>query len=214
MSRRKAPKKKPAAKKKAAKKNPAAKKKKPGWGRLRELPLPSLADVVRAPATYGEPDASITFAVARLVRIGLHPDVACRAMGIPRWVARQWIERGIEEQHQLGSPYARFLHALDTADAQDEYEDVLGITTGVKHWSALAWKRERKAPTRWGSRTSVHLDMEARQEQKQLEVTPEEAESVLSILTPYLLDSIREGAKSPGQEGSPPEGRQDQGEEN
>lgn len=123
---------------------------------LAEIPsMPSSLDVISNRTRYSYPSRELTIAICYLIRTGNTVETACRAMGVSRTLIGNWIRRGINELEDRNSPYGQFVLALDTADAQDEVQDLQSITSGAKHWQALAWKRERKTSTRWGARSSA-----------------------------------------------------------
>jgi len=105
-----------------------------------------ISDVVRGVTLPMQPSDDIIRAIGHLVRLGNFPEVAARALGVRTHLFREWVALGLKDPH---SSYGRLVAAIDIADAQDEISDVQLITIGVKHWSALAWKRERKTARRW-----------------------------------------------------------------
>jgi len=104
-------------------------------------------------------------------------------MAIPRPIFRRWIEKGLLELENPRSIYAKLIIAIDSAEATDEYSDILNITLGSKHWAALAWKRERKTPTRWGQRPSMSVDLDQLSPQSAPpQITDEDAAMIFAIL--------------------------------
>lgn len=105
-----------------------------------------VSDIIRGAALPSEPSDDVIRAIAHLVRLGNFPEVAARAVGIRSYLFHEWIAAGVKDPT---SQYGKLLAAVDLADAQDEVTDLQLITTGVKHWNSLAWKRERKTAKRW-----------------------------------------------------------------
>lgn len=98
-----------------------------------------------------EPTREVAVLASYLVRKGMRPEVACRTMGITTPEYSRWVEQGLRDI-QGGLPetsFARFVRAIDMADAQDELADILKISSGENNWGAAAWKRERKNSSGW-----------------------------------------------------------------
>lgn len=144
--------------------------------------LPSTLEILKAKTPLVEPSEELTAAVSYLVRQGNHAEVACRAMGIPRFAVRRWIERGLAELEDQASPFARFVLAVDAADAQDEVMDLQQISLGYKHWPALAWKRERKTAQRWGAKGTPASEFDALEKREAPAYSLDEAAMVMAIL--------------------------------
>lgn len=105
------------------------------------------------------PSEQLIKAVCNLVKIGVHGDVACRVFGIQATTFRYWCEKAVDDMVKgiQDSIFVRFIRALDIADAMDEATDIQLVTLGVKHWQALAWKRERKSGVRWGQKIQMAI---------------------------------------------------------
>jgi len=81
-------------------------------------------------------------AILRAVRVGLHPDRAAEAAGVPAAAMRQ---------HKRRNP--DFVTALKEAAATAE-QSYLGriLLHTEKQWTACAWILERRWPERWAKR--------------------------------------------------------------
>jgi hypothetical protein len=98
-----------------------------------------------------EPTKEIASLAAYMVRRGMRPEAACRAMGITAPEYQRWVSRGVQEIQAgtVTTPCALFVRALDMADAQDELADIIRISDGEASWGSSAWKRERKHTNGW-----------------------------------------------------------------
>lgn len=76
---------------------------------------------------------------------GNYAEVAARACGISRATFYNWKRRG-EDGEQ---PYADFVDAVKSAEAEAECESVLLARQAGRGWQAHAWFLERKYPQRW-----------------------------------------------------------------
>lgn len=179
-----------APKKVPPKKKPAPKRKKPAPpspvmaqnGMDAPPAFPSPLEVLKMGPPGAQPTPELTTAICYLIRSGATAHTAMRAMGIPRFVAQRWIQQGIAELEDPRSPLAKFVRAVDTAEAQDEVSDLQLITLGAKHWAALAWKRERKTPQRWGPKSQPTGDTEIPLPVEAPSYQMEDAAKVLAIL--------------------------------
>ena len=93
-----------------------------------------------------EPSEELIALVSTLVRAGAHPRVAMRALGITDRVTETWIAYAADVPD---GPHARFLLALQMADAQGEVIDIAKVNAN-RDWRATAWLRERRNANRWG----------------------------------------------------------------
>ncbi len=134
-----------------------------------------------------EPSEDFLRVLGSLIATGTPPDVAARVMGVDYNLFRRWIALGLENPDTV---YGTFLRVIDIADAQDEATDIHAITVGVKHWAALAWKRGRKSPKRWGDKVTHTFEAiveEAKPKQEEVaniltERAPHDAALILTML--------------------------------
>lgn len=100
------------------------------------------------------PTLGLTRAICRTIALGNHAEVAARAFGIRPAMFRSWVLKGFEDiASGESTPYAIFVAAIDTADAQAEVQDIAAIRNSIEGWQSLAWLRERKSFQRWGMRS-------------------------------------------------------------
>jgi hypothetical protein len=149
--------------------------------------LPTTLEILQVVKTRpAEPTPELIVAICHLIRNGNNAEAAGRAMGVPRFTLRTWIERGLMELEDPKSIFGRFVLAIDTAEAQDEANDILSITLGMKHWPALTWKRERKTPQRWGQKPQPAVDYDAHQPLVEgPKLSLDDAAAVLAIVEAY-----------------------------
>lgn len=163
-----------------------------------------VSDVVRGVELPSEPTDEIIRAIAHLVRIGNFPDVAARAVGVGISVYRRWIEEGLANPN---SQYGKLVRAVDIADAQDEATDLQLITIGVKHWSSLAWKRERKTARRWKPKvehTIIGTEDFGRPKEQSINIDINTASAILETLDNLgLLSKINQTPPEAPETGDP-----------
>lgn len=100
------------------------------------------------------PTLGLTRAICRTIALGNHAEVAARAFGIRPAMFKSWVLKGFEDiASGESTPYAIFVAAVDTADAQAEVQDIASIRQCIEGWQSLAWLRERKSFQRWGMRS-------------------------------------------------------------
>lgn len=99
------------------------------------------------------PSIQLTKSICNLIRLGNYPEVVARAFGIQNNTFRTWVLNGFTDiNNGDNTPYAKFVIAVDAADAQSEVLDVAQINNAADGWQAKAWIRERKSFQRWGMR--------------------------------------------------------------
>lgn len=157
--------------------------------------LPTTLEILKGKTLLAQPTTELCIAVAHLVKNGNNTEVACRAMGIPRSTIRSWIERGLAELDDPSSVYGKFVLAVDSADAQDEANDLMGITLGFKHWAALAWKRERKTAQRWSQKAAPQSELVTLAMGETPTYSVDEAALIMAILETHkpTADPVLEG---------------------
>ena len=157
--------------------------------------LPTTLEILKGKTLLAEPTFELCIAVSHLVKNGNNAEVACRAMGIPRSTIRSWIERGLAELDDPSSIYGKFVLAVDSADAQDEANDLMGITLGFKHWAALAWKRERKTAQRWSQKAAPQSELVTLAMGEAPTYSVDEAALIMAILETHkpTADPVLEG---------------------
>ena len=132
-----------------------------------------------------EPTKEIVNIGGYLVRAGMTPEVACRAMGITIPEFQKWVERGIRDIQAgaVDTPCAVFVRVLDMADAQDELRDLTTIAVQGGATGAM-WKRERKSKNRWGKQNTIGttINVVAGTKEKDAEEMIPDATEVLMIL--------------------------------
>jgi len=132
----------------------------------------------------GPTDEMIRLAT-RWVGAGLHAEIACRAIGITASQYRAWRDRGVEEIEDGNSQFAKFIRALDIAEAQSEIADVSLIKLGARHGGNLFSLLERRFPHRWGAKQQILVGGVVEQADRKDEIipqSPEEAGAILAIL--------------------------------
>lgn len=145
--------------------------------------LPTTLEILQNRTRVPEPTEELIVSMCYLIKQGSTIDAAARAMGVPRSVFKRWVELGIMELEDPNSIYGKMLLALDTADAQDEVSDLQMISLGARFWAALAWKRERKTPGRWGAKPTPLLDLDQHSRAADVpELNEDEAARVMAIM--------------------------------
>lgn len=105
--------------------------------------------------------------VVASLRNGNYRRVAARLAGISERTLYNWEERGETGEE----PYASFLQAMKSAEAESEAELLTEIRgaqpaipgeggRGADIWQAKAWIMERRWPSRWGGRVRATVDSE------------------------------------------------------
>jgi hypothetical protein len=175
----------PSKGKKRAKAKGSAKPPIPAPAPLADTParLPTTLEILQNRTRLPEPTDELIVSMCYLIKQGSTIEAAARAMGVPRSVFRRWIELGIMEMEDPHSTYGRMLLALDAADAQDEVSDLQLISMGARWWAALAWKRERKTPGRWGAKPTPLVDLDQHSRAADIpELQEDEAARVMAIM--------------------------------
>lgn len=133
------------------------------------------------------PSDKLIRAVVAVIKLGSYPEVACRAFGIRSSIFKLWVQKGFEDVLSgTVTPYAKFVVAVDAADAQAEVLDIKAISRGIEGWQAKAWLRERKSFQRWGMKAlqlqgDLSVDMREKIE-AQTELQPSIGAEVLLAL--------------------------------
>jgi transposase len=110
-------------------------------------------------AKMGRPtvfDAEKAKIIIDVVRAGNYIETAANFAGVSVSTVRAWITSGARgESEEL----ADFSAAIYKADSEAEIRDIQTIGEASKtQWQAAAWRRERRAPQRWGRRDQVELN--------------------------------------------------------
>lgn len=134
------------------------------------------------------PSIKLTRGICQMIRLGNYPEVSARAFGIQSNTFRTWVTNGFEDiQNGENTPYAKFVLAVDIADAQSEALDVSDINSAIEGWQAKAWIRERKSFQRWGMRAlqlsgDINSNLTPIPPSAELSMEPEIAAEVLTAL--------------------------------
>lgn len=133
------------------------------------------------------PSDKLIRAIVSVIKLGSYPEVACRAFGIRSSIFKLWVQKGFEDvMAGTVTPFAKFVVAVDAADAQSEVLDIKAISRGIEGWQAKAWLRERKSFQRWGMKAlQLQGDLSVEMQQKiegQTELQPEIGAEVLLAL--------------------------------
>lgn len=104
------------------------------------------------PTSFDKEKAKI---IIDTVRAGNYVETAAAFAGVNKSTLYDWIKRGARgESEELQD----FSNALYSADAEAEIRDIQTIENASKtQWQAAAWRRERRAPQRWGRRDQVEM---------------------------------------------------------
>lgn len=172
---------------------------------LEELQMLTPLEVLAGHILPDEPDEKLTAAACGLVKVGVHVDVACKCFGIDSLLFKRWADRATADfQRGEDTVFVRFFKALDLAEAQDEATDIQLVTLGVKHWQALAWKRERKTSQRWGQKIQAAvggiagMPILVQQTSDPGMMSAEKGAEILAILEATGGLGILQGVGSPG----------------
>jgi transposase len=106
-------------------------------------------------------DPHVTQKICDLIRAGNYFEVAATAAGVHRSTVHRWMRHGREQKR---GRYKKFLTAVEKAQAEAESRDVALIAKAASEdWRAAAWRLERKAPRRYGTRVqqAVQQELEA-----------------------------------------------------
>lgn len=134
------------------------------------------------------PSDKLIRAIVAVIKLGSYPEVACRAFGIRSSIFKLWVQKGFEDVLSgTVTPYAKFVVAVDAADAQAEVLDIKAISRGIEGWQAKAWLRERKSFQRWGMKAlqlqgDLSAEMQGKIEAQQAELEPQIGAEVLLAL--------------------------------
>lgn len=105
-----------------------------------------MAKAKRTPTKMGRPRVVMTpdkiEAILRAVRVGLHPERAAEAAGVPAAAMRMHKKRNPEFVTQIKEAMAK---------AEESYLGRILLHT-EKQWTACAWILERRWPERWAKR--------------------------------------------------------------
>lgn len=94
-------------------------------------------------------------AICRGIRMGNYIETAALLAGVSKQTFYTWVKKGhAEREAGRNGKYARFLDAVEKAQAEAEALDLAIITKAAREgqWQAAAWRLERKFPDRWGRR--------------------------------------------------------------
>jgi transposase len=95
------------------------------------------------------------------VRAGNFIETVCAACGIAVSTYYTWAERAENGEE----PYAGFMEAVRTAEAEAELEAVEGILThAAENWSAFSWYLERRHWKRWRKTDKVEQEVTVKKE--------------------------------------------------
>jgi transposase len=92
--------------------------------------------------------------IVQALHVGMYHKQAAAFAGISVSSFYAWIAKGEQDDEQgLDTPFARFRHAVEGAEAKGEAE-LLGLITLAARtsWQAAAWRLERKHPEKWARR--------------------------------------------------------------
>lgn len=93
------------------------------------------------------------------VRAGNFRVSAAKAAGVDQKTLRTWLHQA--DKQRDGAPLKVFAKALRKAEAQAECLDIARIgIAGKEDWRAIAWRRERMQPSKYGLRVKVEVDRE------------------------------------------------------
>ena len=138
-----------------------------------------------------EPSDQFIRALSLVIRQNVHPDVACRTLGVSYHLFKTWFEKGLDDllHAKKKSQYIKFVQSIDAADAQAEASSIQLITERIQGWQALAWIQERRNSGRWGAKVSGMLanieDMLLAKSSSKALIDVDKASEVLAILTTY-----------------------------
>ena len=101
--------------------------------------------------------------ISNLILAGAYVETACAAAGISKMIYYEWLKLGNKRKHcdqkdkkHIDVLYEQFTDAINKAVVQAELRDVIRIDKAAEeHWTAAAWKLERKYPERWGRKIRV-----------------------------------------------------------
>jgi len=89
----------------------------------------------------------IIVSVCNHLKHGAFIETAAAAAGVPKSTFYSWLKMANERPKSI---HARFLDAVEKAQAHAELNDLMYITKArSKDWKASAWRLERRHPTRW-----------------------------------------------------------------
>lgn len=109
-----------------------------------------------APAKF-TPEVATT--ILNQVRLGNFRSTAARAAGINQKTLREWLHKA--DKCRDGHPLKDFAQALRKFEAQAEARDIALIgSAGKEDWRAVAWRRERMQPRKYGLRVRVEVERE------------------------------------------------------
>lgn len=150
------------------------------------------------------------------IRLGATYELASLAGGIDSRNFRRWMERG---RKSSGGPYFELAEAVNTASAAAAIGWLALIEKaareeGGRHWTAAAWKLERRYPDMYGrvSRIDGNFKQTTKTSMEQtanINVTstmqPDEAEAVVRILQEIgALSGANQLGSDPGKSQPPP----------
>lgn len=102
-----------------------------------------------------EEHPEIAETIASLVQEGQYFETAAAFAGVSASTAKAWVRRGARDRRDgIESIYAKFSAACKKGKAAAEIQDIRGIV-GSGQWQALAWRRERMQPQKWGKREHI-----------------------------------------------------------
>jgi transposase len=114
--------------------------------------------------------------IAEGIARGMYPEGAAARAGLCKKTFYNWLRRGERALDALPDdlraepaswegavpgeelPFARFLHSVETAEAEAEFVDLSVVTAHSRRsWQAAAWKLERRHPQKYGRMNRVEL---------------------------------------------------------
>lgn len=152
--------------------------------------------------------------IAQVVAAGNYVETAAAFVGVAKETLWAWLRAGRQYQTDprylrgtmkaRGRELAAFVVSVEKAQAQSEVRDSSLIAKhGEKEWSALAWRLERRSPSRWGRKDYVRITVDR------------ELENALAVLRSALppewyevalaaLASVADGGDEAGDDSLPP----------
>src|SRR6266487_6015599 len=101
-------------------------------------------------------DAEKAKIIIDTVKAGNYVETAAAYAGVNKSTVYDWIKRGARNESK---ELHEFSNALYSADAEAEIRDIQTIENASKtQWQAAAWRRERRAPQRWGRKDHVEMN--------------------------------------------------------
>jgi hypothetical protein len=127
-------------------------------GSKNKTPEQKAAEAALPPAKTGRPavleyDPSVSETILSLLREGNFFETACRVAGVHPERVRKWVYQGARDvkKGDTSTAYAVFSLACAHAKATSEAHDVRRLSQhGDLDWRALAWRRERLDPAKFG----------------------------------------------------------------